>query len=205
MLTKVIEKIKQLLGRFAGALSFLGFKISSLLKGRQAREYPGKGERSKASNALEKTVAFLNNKTSSLAERFFGRFPEGNRKSMLIAAGGLAALLLIVVISVLAGNLRNPQSGSSKKNAPAQMCAELPGYEGLAGELFIPNEPDFVPEFILEREPRRSWSIDDIRPYWKNPLQTSGVSGAGSSSLDASEKWREEIKSAVDKLMEAVP
>ena len=58
-------------------------------------------------------------------------------------------------------------------------------------ELFIPTEPDFLPEFLLEREPRSSWSLDEIRPYWKNP--------------GTPEFWQEEIKSAVDKLMEGVP
>jgi len=58
-------------------------------------------------------------------------------------------------------------------------------------ELFIPAEPDFVPEFIFEREKRRFWSLEDIRPYWKAP--------------DSNDRWTEEIKSAVDKLMEGIP
>ena len=58
-------------------------------------------------------------------------------------------------------------------------------------ELFIPAEPDFVPELLFEREPRRYWALEDLRPYWRKP--------------EISEHWKEEIKSAVDKIMEGVP
>jgi len=58
-------------------------------------------------------------------------------------------------------------------------------------DFFIPAEPDFLPEFLLERDPGHTWSIEDIRPYWKSPERTG--------------RWQDEIKSAVDKLMEGVP
>jgi hypothetical protein len=58
-------------------------------------------------------------------------------------------------------------------------------------DLFIPSEPDFLPEFIFGRERRYYWSIEDIRPYWKVPGNT--------------DQWKEQIKTAVDKIMEGVP
>lgn len=57
-------------------------------------------------------------------------------------------------------------------------------------ELFFPVEPDFIPEFLLEREPRRFWSLEDIRQYWRVPGET--------------ELWRGEVRSAVDRIMEGV-
>jgi len=57
--------------------------------------------------------------------------------------------------------------------------------------LFYPLEPDFLPGFLPEREMRRFWTLDDIRPYWKAP---------GNSPW-----WMEEITSTVDSLMEGVP
>jgi hypothetical protein len=113
---------------------------------------------------------------------FVGRFPERQRKPMLFALGGLVVLFLILVITLAALDLRK------EEDAPV---SNVTGPAIPAEELFIPAEPDFVPEFLPAREPRSSWSVEDIRPYWKNPENT--------------ELWRGEIKSAVDKLMEAVP
>jgi hypothetical protein len=113
----------------------------------------------------------------------FERVGPDKRKPLLIGIVGLAALLLILAIAV--GIL------NSKKRQKAPSAAAPGGLTISAEELFIPEEPDFLPEFIFEREKRRFWSIEDIRPYWKTP--------------DPSDRWREEIKSAVDKLMEGIP
>jgi len=105
------------------------------------------------------------------------------RKPLLIGFGALAFLFLILVIA--AGVL------SSKKRRTIPPDAVAGGLTIPVEELFIPAEPDFVPEFIFEREKRRFWSLEDIRQYWRIP--------------DSSDRWREEIKSAVDKLMEGIP
>jgi len=105
------------------------------------------------------------------------------RKPLLIGFGALAVLFLILIIA--AG------ISSSRKRRTASLDAVAASLTIPTEELFIPSEPDFVPEFIFEREKRRFWSIEDIRPYWKIP--------------DSSDRWREEIKSAVDKLMEGIP
>jgi hypothetical protein len=115
--------------------------------------------------------------------RAVNRFGPDKKKPLLIGFGGLAALFLILAIA--AGIL------NSKKRRGISPDAAAGGLTISAEELFIPAEPDFVPEFIFEREQRRFWSLEDIRPYWKTP--------------DLSDRWREEIKSAVDKLMEDVP
>ena len=105
------------------------------------------------------------------------------KKPLLIGFGALAVLFLILIIAV-------GMSGSRKRRmaSPDVVAGNL---SIPTEELFIPAEPDFVPEFIFEREKRRFWSLEDIRPYWKIP--------------DSSDRWREEIKSAVDKLMEGIP
>jgi hypothetical protein len=105
------------------------------------------------------------------------------RKPLLIGIGALAVIFLILIIA--AG------ISGSKKKRPASPDAVTGNLTIPTEELFIPAEPDFVPEFIFEREKRRFWSLEDIRPYWKIP--------------DSSDRWREEIKSAVDKLMAGIP
>jgi hypothetical protein len=117
----------------------------------------------------------------SKINRLLDRFPEEKRHFILIGLGGV--FLALLVISFLIVN-----SGKSKKGELPEITARplIPDEE-----LFIPDEPDFVPEYLPEREPRLSWSLEEIRPFWKRPENT--------------ELWREEIKSAVDKLMEGVP
>ena len=105
------------------------------------------------------------------------------RKPLLIGFGALVVLLLILIIAAGISS-----SGKRRRASPDAVAGSL---TIPAEELFIPAEPDFVPEFIFERERRRFWSLEDIRPYWRIP--------------DSSDRWREEIKSAVDKLMEGIP
>jgi len=118
----------------------------------------------------------------SIIDRF-GHFEPEKRRLLLIGSGSLIGILLILVIA--AG------VSSSKKRRTVSPGAVSEGLTIAVEELFIPAEPDFVPEFIFEREKRRFWSLEDIRPYWRTP--------------DSSDRWREEMKSAVDKLMEGIP
>jgi len=119
----------------------------------------------------------------SILNSILDRFEPEKRKPLLVGSGSLIGVFLILVIA--AG------VSSSKKRRAVYTEAASEGLTIAMEELFIPAEPDFVPEFIFEREKRRFWSLEDIRPYWKTP--------------DSSDRWREEIKSAVDKLMEGIP
>ena len=60
-------------------------------------------------------------------------------------------------------------------------------------ELFLPEEPDFVPDFIPEREQRTIWTRAEAEPYWIDPLS------------EVSEKYINMIDAAIDNLMEQVP
>ena len=161
-----------------GAAKILG-KLSSRVKGTR--------HRGPAGNSAGDTRFFSGrfNPFMDWFRRNFGpgSVAEGKRRVMIFGIGGFAALFLVLIIAVLALNL-----GSSKGKSVQNLAA---GPSIPVEDLFIPAEPDFVPQFLPEREPRRYWSLDDIRPYWKNP---------GNPDL-----WREEIKSAVDKIMEGVP
>ena len=121
----------------------------------------------------------------NLAEKFKSpiRFAGREIQPLLLVLGGLAVLFLFLLIGAIATNSRGPGGGT-----PVTVSAG-PGIP--PEELFIPDEPDFLPEFLLEREPRISWSIDDISPYWRSPTSP--------------EFWQGAIRSAVDELMESVP
>ena len=120
---------------------------------------------------------------SAFIDRSLDHVPEEKRRPLLIGLGGLVGLFLILVIAALALN-----SGKKQRNSPAATAA---GFTIPQEELFIPEEPDFIPEFLFVREPRRYWTLEDIRPFWRAPQDQ--------------ERWKEEIRSAVDQLMEGVP
>jgi hypothetical protein len=60
-------------------------------------------------------------------------------------------------------------------------------------ELFLPEEPDFVPGILLERERRTSWTAADAEPHWQDPLR------------NGEEQWRDQAEAIIDELMERVP
>ena len=104
--------------------------------------------------------------------------PERKRLLLIGLGGSLIVLILIISLS------RN--SGRAGSTSPHIASPLIP-----SEELFYPNEPDFAPQFLIEREPRHFWSLDDIRPYWRIP--------------ENPEFWRGEIKPVIDMLMEGVP
>ena len=172
-LNEVKEKTRELLKKPAEKLkaipAFLG-KLRVWLSSIPMPAMPGPVKSAKA-------------KISSLTSRVFDRIPAEKRRPVFLALGG--AVVLLVVLIVFSAN-----SGASKKSAPMDLSA---GPVIPSEDLFIPGEPDFLPGFLLEREPRHSWSLEEIRPYWRIP-------GPANQEL-----WRGELKSAVDKIMESVP
>ena len=106
------------------------------------------------------------------------------RKKRFIVLGfaGLTVVLVSSIIIVTAIRAARPET---------DLFSVASGLSIPAEEFFFPSEPDFLPGFLPEREPRRFWSLEDIRQYWKNP---------GNSDW-----WMEKIESTVDSIMEGVP
>jgi hypothetical protein len=106
------------------------------------------------------------------------------KKIMLFGLVGVAVLLIVGIwVIVIVEN--------ASKSGSAGISNIVSGPSIPSEDLFYPREPDFLPDFLPEREMRRFWTLDDIRPYWKAP---------GNSVW-----WMEEIISTVDSLMEGVP
>jgi len=110
------------------------------------------------------------------------RFPSGKKKLILFGLGGAVVLIFGLLITIIVVNSRPKRTGVSNVAAGLTIPAE---------EFFFPPEPDFLPDFLPERERRYFWTLSDIRQYWKAP----GNSG----------RWMDEIKSTVDSIMEGVP
>ena len=132
---------------------------------------------------LKKLGKPLSNLLFRLETRFLHSFPEKQRRPVLLGIGGLTLLFIFLLISIPV-----TLSGRTRQTAPARVAS---GFIIPSDELFIPSEPDVLPYFIIEREPRGFWILEDLRPYWRAPENT--------------DLWREQISSAVDRLMEGVP
>ena len=119
----------------------------------------------------------------SLTDKLLDLIPEEKRRVFLLILGGLVFFAICLTVMALAMGLRvavNPQSMTVNARIPPE-------------ELFYPGEPDFLPPLLFEREPHQPWTIEDLEFFWQDPK-------AGNE-----EKWREAVKTVIDKLMDGVP
>jgi hypothetical protein len=114
-----------------------------------------------------------------------------NRKILLLICGsaaGFLLLMLLLVISLQMNHTQDEREGASQEPnrllAPEAIKAE---------EMFLPSEPDFIPEVMLDREPRSSWTNEDAEQYWVDPLDGN------------SDAWKNRVFKAVDEMMENIP
>jgi len=122
------------------------------------------------------------------AQKLLGKIPEGKQRLVLVCgAGGLALLVCVVVLFANSGNANSGKEKQTTETAANRRIAIPPE------EIFLPDEPDFVPGVLLERERRESWTAADAAPYWQDPLK------------DGEEYWRDRIEAVIDEFMEHVP
>jgi hypothetical protein len=114
-------------------------------------------------------------------------FFQTRRKPALIGLGVCAAILIFVLVFAFLG-LRE-RYGRSRQNQLEPFSARGIPPE----ELVLPSEPDFLPEVLLEREQRESWTAEDARPFWTDPLD------------EGAEEYSKLMESVIDDLMERIP
>jgi hypothetical protein len=132
---------------------------------------------------LLKIWSIIKNFLTIAAEAF-----EKQRKLVVFGAGILGFLLVgIIVISRLIHSSNLP-SDSSRKLDDTLMPLFIP-----QEDFFLPDEPDFLPEVLFEQDPRTHWTSEDVRPFWRDPID------------EDPEKWRERIETVIDELLEGVP
>ena len=125
-------------------------------------------------------------KIKSLFSALFGFLGKLSKKEWLIFSGlGFAFIFLIFAAVFLISNKVR------QRNLPVPPATEkivIP-----PDELFLPDEPDFIPGVLLERERRSSWSAQDAESFWQDPLR------------NGEEPWRDQVEAIIDELMERVP
>ena len=120
---------------------------------------------------------------SPVKDWFQKKNAEQKRRLILVCTAVFSLLLTLSVIISMTGN---------KKELPAeparqQIIAPIP-----AGELFIPDEPDFIPQILPGRERRSSWTEENAEEFWQDPLR------------QGEDQWREQIETVIDEYLERI-
>jgi hypothetical protein len=130
---------------------------------------------------------FLKNGSDFLNDQIQKLIPPEKRRIVLICAAG--GLVLVIGLGALMTNKSGKQAASRPRHGSGsdQRFAIPPE------DLFLPDEPDFIPGVLLEREQRTSWTAQDAAVYWQDPLK------------NGEEHWREKVEAVIDEFMERVP
>jgi hypothetical protein len=119
-----------------------------------------------------------------------GDLAQTRRRAVFFCLGGLL-LLLLCLIAVLAAVSISAGSGGAGN---AQALSDTLGPRGIPPEeLFLPEEPDFLPGVLLDRERRESWTGEDAGPFWTDPRE------------DSPGLWRDRIETTIDDMLKGVP
>jgi hypothetical protein len=114
-------------------------------------------------------------------------FFRARRKLSLVCLSVGAVFLIFVSVFAFLG-LRERSDLSRQNRLEPFSTRGIP-----PEELVLPSEPDFLPEVLLEREQRESWTAEDARPFWTDPLDAGP------------EEYSDLMKSVIDDLMERIP
>jgi len=127
---------------------------------------------------IEKIIRFIQDGFKKLTN-------DRKRQVILICTVVFSAILTISVLL----SLKLPEKKEKAKDQN-ELSFKIPVP---SEEIFLPEEPDFVPGVILERERRTEWTEEDAKEYWRDPLK------------EGEEQWREKIEGEIDKYLERVP
>jgi hypothetical protein len=127
---------------------------------------------------FERIIAFFRDRYNKMTGEAKHRF------ALVCTAVFVVLLTLSVVISLGKSGAENRSLQPQRPKINLAIPAE---------EFFLPDEPDFLPGVLLERERRTSWTEQDAGEYWQDPLRSG------------EEQWREKIETAVDEFLERIP
>ena len=115
--------------------------------------------------------------------------PQGKRRLIVMGSIGICAVFLLIITGtlLLTGGGREERKPEVRKQAAARQGLISPD------DVFLPEEPDFIPGVLLEREQRTMWAADDVESLWQDPLK------------GGEEPWRNQIEKTIDEIMESVP
>jgi hypothetical protein len=152
----------------------------------------------KARKEAARLCAFTGKLIKDWGKRAGDLIPPGIREKLSRFAGkpGFAliglGLVLCILLGIMVKALVSPGVDPvvEKGGEPGGLSRDAPIPPE---ELFLPDEPDFLPGIIPEREQRALWTAEDAEPYWYRPLERG------------EEAWRNRIRATLDEFLEHVP
>jgi hypothetical protein len=135
--------------------------------------------------ALSRLAEKIRRTAQSALDRLFNKIPAAKRRLIFACTGG--GLALLILMGVLFGVHRSEGNPQTVENTSLRRTAVPPE------EIFLPDEPDFLPGVMLGRERRTAWTVEDAAPFWQDPLK------------NGEEQWRKRVESGIDELLERVP
>jgi len=118
-------------------------------------------------------------------QNWFGNLSANQKQLLILVCTGVFTLILIISV-ILSISEKKDEIPAGPQDIT--IISPIP-----AGELFLPDEPDFIPGVLLERERRTSWTEEDALEHWQDPLRFG------------EEQWRERIENAIDAFLEHIP
>ncbi|MHC6202449.1 hypothetical protein ACYULU_04555 [Breznakiellaceae bacterium SP9] len=137
------------------------------------------------SNAVwEKMVSFLLN-IPKFIKNLSNPEQAKSPKGILLAALAVVAVVLVICLGVvLMEEKERSVSRGTVLSGPPLIPTE---------ELFLPDEPDFLPKILLDREKKEAWTDADASAHWRDPKELGD------------ELWKKEVETVIDTLLEVVP
>jgi len=127
---------------------------------------------------LEKLIRIIRN--------WFLKLSDVRKRQLALVCTAVFAGIL--TISVLISIHKPEKDEASKGPGDLNIRAPIP-----PEDLFLPDEPDYIPGVLLEREQKTAWTIEDAKEHWQDPLKYG------------EEEWRQKIEASIDELLERVP
>ncbi|MDR3019946.1 MAG: hypothetical protein LBU66_03470 [Treponema sp.] len=140
----------------------------------------------------EKIKVFFQGLLGKLGDWFKGLTGEKKHRFILICTAGFAVILTFSVIISMGKSASDDSLEAGVGEAALSERYRL-NFAIPAEELFLPDEPDFLPNVMLGRDRRTSWTEEDAELYWQDPLRSG------------EEQWRKKIEAAIDEFLERVP
>ena len=125
-------------------------------------------------------------KIIQIIQNFFQKLSADQKRRIVLVCTGIFVILLTSSVILSLGNREKPVQIESE---PERIYLNMPIP---SGDLFLPDEPDFIPGVILEREQRDRWTSEDAAEFWQDPLRFG------------EEPWRQRIEAAIDNYLEHV-
>ena len=137
---------------------------------------------------ITEITAELRNRAEPVLHKLIKELPPEKRRLVFVVSIGIFAIFVLI----FSGSLLLNKGSRAGRSVMADHASARQGIIPV-DDLFLPEEPDFVPGVLAGREQRTMWTAGDAEPLWQDPLK------------EGEEPWRNQIEKTIDEIMENIP